>query len=322
MNRKFFLVLACAIAFAGFTTGIDARAASRTVTIWDDIAEDTTLRAGHVYLIDGEVHVLEGVRLTIEDGVTILIKNGQIQRRTLNRRALILDQGSQLDAKRFSVRAAGADGRPEKLADNGGIWFLGTNQDAESDGVSVTVNRHSVPSRFVATEIHVTDLGSGDPTPSPRRLNPRGEDTDGLSVLGVARTEWKIKSIISEYLADDGFNITNSEIELESLSVLSPFEDGLNVSSSRVRIQRSLLIDMTANTTIPDRDIFDLEVDDGPSYVTLAQGARVKLDGVLGDEIMIRSADFPLENRTGPEHFHFDGRLRKGPASIYSRDQD
>ncbi len=50
MYRKFFLVLAYSIAFAGFTTGMDARAASRTVTTWDDIAENTMAR--RVYLIN------------------------------------------------------------------------------------------------------------------------------------------------------------------------------------------------------------------------------------------------------------------------------
>ena len=292
------------------------------VSVWDDIAEDTTFRSGHVYVIEGEVHVTEGVRLTIEDGVTILIKNGKIRRRTIDRRALVFDQGSKLVAGSFWVRAAGVDGRPEKRADNGGIWFLGSYSDAASDGITVTVDQRSVPSSFVAREIRVSDLGAGDPVPSPRSLNPRGEDIDGLSVLGVSRSEWKIKAIRSEYLADDGFNITNSDIELDSLLVTSPFEDGLNVSSSRVRIVRHLSVDMTANTTVLDRDIFDLEVDDGPSYVTLAQGCRVQMDGVLGDEIKVRSADLPWENRVGPVHFHFDGRLRKGPATIYSRDED
>ena len=59
-----------------------------------DISSNTTLRIGRTYLIDGEVHVLRGVRLTIEDGVTVLIRNGYRARRTLDTSALIFDSGS------------------------------------------------------------------------------------------------------------------------------------------------------------------------------------------------------------------------------------
>jgi hypothetical protein len=301
---------------------VRADAAPRVVTLWDDIFEDATLRQGYTYVIDGEVHVLAGVRLTIEDGVNILIKNGKIRRRTIDRSALIFDQGSQLEAMRFQVKAAGADGRPEKRADNGGIWFLGSFHDASKDDVTVIVDRFSKPSRFSATEIHVIDLGNGDPAPSARNLNPRGDDIDGFSVLGVGPREWKIKSVRSDYSADDGFDVTNSEIELDSLVVNSPFEDGLNISSSKVRIRKHLSVEMTPDKTVFDRDVFDLEVDDGPSYVTMAKGCRVIIHGVLGDEIRIKSSDLPHEDRDGTEHFHFDGYSRRGPTSIYSRDQD
>ncbi len=300
----------------------NALAATKLVTIWDDIFEDMTFREGYTYLVDGEVHVLSGVRLRIEDGVTVLIKNGKIKRRTIDRSALIFDQGSRLEALTFQVRAAGIDGRPERMADNGGIWFLGAFHDASKDDISVIVDSHSKLSSFNAVGIHVSDLGNRDPVPSARNLNPRGDDIDGFSVLGVGPREWNIKSVRSDYSADDGFDVTNSEIELDSLVVNSPFEDGLNISSSRVRVVKNLTVNMTANKTVFDRDIFDLEVDDGPSYVTMAKGCRIKIDGILGDEIKVRSADLPREDRQGPDHFHFDGYSRRGTTTIYSRDQD
>ena len=322
MSKRWLCSIVLFSASIGCLAAGEAQAANRLVTIWDDILEDTTFRKDYTYLVDGEVHVLAGVRLRIEDGVTILIKNGKIKRRTIDRSALVFDQGSRLDAMTFHVRAAGLDGRPERRADNGGIWFLGAFHEASKDDVSVIIDRYSKPSNFTATEINTTDLGTSDPVPSARNLNPRGDDIDGFSVLGVGPGEWNIKSVRSDFSADDGFDVTNSDIELDSLIVNSPFEDGLNISSSRVRVIKNLTVNMTANKTVFDRDIFDLEVDDGPSYVTMSKGCRIKIDGVLGDEIKVRSADLPRKDRQGREHFHFDGNSRRGTTSIYSRDQD
>lgn len=295
---------------------------NKIVTLGDDFIEDTTLRAGYTYLVQGEIHVPTGITVTIEDGVQIFIKNGKIKGKNLTRSALIFDQGSKLQAKRFEVKAADAHGRPEKKADNGGIWFLGAWQDASKDHISVVVKASSSASRFVAQQISVSDLGTLDPSPTPRRLNPRGDDIDGISVLGVGPSEWKIEKMRSEYSGDDGFDVTNSQIELRELFVFSPFEDGLNLSSSRVRVTRKLEVEMTGNTTIQDRDIFDLEVDDGPSYVTLAQGCRVDIHGVFGDEIKLRTSDLMKPQAGSSEKYSFHGILRKGPTTLYSRTED
>jgi len=297
-------------------------AAQKVVTLWDDLIEDTTFRTGYTYIVSGVVHVPSGVKLTVEEGAEVLIKNGKIKRRLIDRAALIFDQGSILKAENMVVRAAGANGRPEKKSDNGGLWFLGSFQDSSKDGVSVVVKSSSRPSHFVAKEIDVSDLGTLDPNPSPRVLNPRGDDIDGFSVLGVGPSEWKIEKVRSDFSGDDGFDVTNSQIELKELTIFSPFEDGLNISSSRMRVTKKLEVDMTRNSSIEDRDIFDLEVDDGPSYVTLAEGCRVDIDGVWGDELKLRSSDLPKPESDPKAKYSFHGLLRHGPATIYSRTED
>jgi hypothetical protein len=113
-----------------------------------------------------------------------------------------------------------------------------------------------------------------------------------------------------------------SSLELEEIQIFSPFEDGLNVSSSRVRISEKLAVNMTKNLTVKDRDLFDLEVDDGPSYVTLAKGCKAELQGVFGDELKLRSSDLPKPDDDQKSLYRFDGFLKRGPATIWSRTED
>ena len=295
--------------------------AQALIPVWDDIAEDTTFRNKNTYLIYDEVHVQTGVTLTIEDGTTILIMNGKIRGRWIDRSALIFESGSKMNAGTVYFRAGGADHKPEKRSDNGGVWFLGSYKEAEKDGVRVWLKPGMAPSRFTAREIVASDLGCGDPAPLPRNLNPRGDDIDGISVLGVGQKEWKISAVRSEYSGDDGFDVTNSDIVLDSLVVKRPFEDALNISSSRVRIVRRLDVSMT-RSAVTDRDLFDLEVDDGPSYVTLAKGCEVELSGIFGDELKLRSSDLPHPDPCNCKIYNFKGASRRNATSIYSISED
>ena len=50
-----------------------------TSIITTNITRNTTFFKGTTYVIRGEVHVNSGVTLTIQDGVTVLIRTGRIQ---------------------------------------------------------------------------------------------------------------------------------------------------------------------------------------------------------------------------------------------------
>lgn len=49
---------------------------------------------------------------------------------------------------------------------------------------------------------------------------------------------------------------------------------------------------MTINE-IFDRDIFDLETDDGPAFLRIAQNCLVNIDGIFGDQLTLISDDLP-----------------------------
>lgn len=81
---------------------------SRSVELLSsDIAGSRHLAADTVWVVDREVHVLDGAELSIDDKATILILNGVVESSALRRAALIFDPGSKLTATRFSVRAGG-----------------------------------------------------------------------------------------------------------------------------------------------------------------------------------------------------------------------
>lgn len=286
-----------------------------------DIARNTTFRRGTTYVIDGEVHVRPGVTLTIEDGVTVLIRNGTRPRRTITASALIFDSGSRLRAATVTFAAADALNRPTTEANNGGVFFLGTTRSCSKDGVSVDTAAAAGRSSFTADLIVVTSLGRSDPLGAGRDADDR-DDIDAISLLGLGQAEWRVRAVRSENSGDDGFDVTSSSVALDRLTVVNPAEDGLNVSSSLVQIRQALTVAMSPSLA-PDRQLFDLEVDDGPARVAIDRLAAVDLRGFWGspyDEVNLNSLDMPAPPRRGTTGawYVYDGVLRRGPAIVYS----
>ena len=299
----------------------------RVSVVGADIARNTTFRQGTTYVIDAEVHVRAGVTLTIEDGVTVLIRNGRIQGPTLTSRALIFDTGSRLVAKTVAFGAADEANRPVAQADNGGLFFLGSLQAATKDGISVVLGPGTRPSSFRADSIVASYLGRTDPFGGDGDEEDR-DDIDAISLLGLGLSEWQVKSVTSENSGDDGFDVTNSTIAMERLVVTNPVEDGLNISSSFVQIRRALTVVMSGSRRI-DRELFDLETAAGPARVAISRLADVDLRGYWGDrrdEVNLSSPDMPRPtsspNPFGGSWYEFTGRLRRGPAIVYSLTAD
>lgn len=277
------------------------------------------LVAGVTYVVTTDVRVRDGAKLIVEDGVTILILNGLVPASPIGHAALIFEQGSALDAGRLSIRACNARFRPVKTADNGGVWFFGGYRSAEKDGLEVAVARPHAASSFEAALIAAYYLGHGDPVaPSD---DPMLDDRDGFSLMGVGPQEWRVAEVRSFHSGDDGLDLTNSQIRLERLRVVAPAEDGINLSSSRLEVARSLFLDVTM-TQVTDRDIFDFEVDDGPSSVEIAQHCHVDISGVFGDQLHLISPDMPVATEAEDVAYRFKGFLRQSPALIYSLNED
>jgi len=273
--------------------------------ITKDIDSSRTFVKSTTYVIKGMVRVLANVQLTIENGTTILLVNGSM------RSSLIFNTGSKLVAKHVYFRACDSKYNIVKVANNGGLWFLGSSSNAEKD--KITVKYNVTPSSFTAIRIFAAYLGRCDPKGGD---SPTTDDIDAISVLGVGSNEWNISSVVSYYSGDDGFDVENSAITLKYLRVVEPKEDGLNITSSRVNILNSLEIDM-GKSGKKDRDIFDLEPDEGQSYVRLAEGCDVNISGVFGDQLKLVSSDLPQPD--GDKYYKFNGELTNGQTYVYSQ---
>ena len=288
------------------------------------IRKNKTLSAKKIYAVQGEVRILKNVCLTIQDQVTLLVINGVFKNSITKRSTLIFDQGSKLSAKRFKLKAANEHFKPVKQAGNGGLWFLGNFADASKDEIKNSINRKNPLSSFTAQSIATSYLGRKEKYLSPKtgKTIGIGDDIDGISVLGVGPKEWSITSIKSHHSADDGIDIKNSHIKLSRLEVIAPTEDGINLSSSRLEIHKSLRLNVE-KTSVTDRDLIDMETNDGASYLELHSGCNVNLSGVFGDEVVLSSGEIPKPNlRSNNEsNFHFVGKLKKS-ALIYSIDQN
>ena len=273
--------------------------------ITKDIDSSRTFVKNTTYVIKGMVRVLADVQLTIENGTTILLVNGPM------RSSLIFNTGSKLIAEHVYFRACDASYKIVKTANNGGLWFLGSSSNAEKDNITVKYN--VTPSSFTAIRIFAAYLGRCDPKGGD---SPTTDDIDAISVLGVGSNEWNISSVVSYYSGDDGFDVENSAITLKYLRVVEPKEDGLNITSSRVNILNSLEIDM-GKSSVKDRDIFDLEPDEGQAYVRLAEGCDVNISGIFGDQLKLVSSDLPQPDDN--KYYAFNGKLTNGQTYVYSQ---
>jgi hypothetical protein len=297
----------------------------KTVKILPNVIhKNKKLTNNNIYIVKGEVRVKKKVQLTIEDQTTILLLNGIYDTSCIKRSTLIFNRGSKLKAGKINLKAADQNFKPVKHADNGGIWFIGNYADASKDGISVKFKPKKPLSCFSADLITTEYLGRSDNEKNPLSIEQCSldDDIDGFSVLGVGPSEWAIKSIKSYHSADDGIDFKNSHVSIDTLEIKSPKEDGINICSSRIEIKRRLKIDV-AKTNVTDRDLIDIETDNGASYLELHRGCRLKLFGVFGDELVLSTKEMPLPNTESDneEVYTYSGKLKEA-SLIYSIDKD
>jgi hypothetical protein len=286
-----------------------------------DITRNTTFRAGTTYVITGEVHVTEGTTLTIEDGVRVLIRNGYVAGRNLTAAALVFDSGSRLRAKTVSFAASDSGDRPATQALNGGVFFCGAFRSGTMDNISSRSGVGVRSSSFIADRIECSYLGRPDPVPGD---GADRDDINAITLIGVGPLEWRVADVSSTNSGDDGFDATNSNISLTSLTVVNPLEDGLNITSSIVEVSGSCTVVMSRSTA-PDRELFDLETDAGPARIVFKRLAALDLRGYWGDrydEVRLSSREMPQPNPLIKGWYEFAGTLRIGPSVVYSFNAD
>jgi hypothetical protein len=165
------------------------------------------------------------------------------------------------------------------------VFFLGTPRSCSKDGISVDTSAASGRSSFMADLFIFDSLGRSNPRYGDSDLT---DDIDAVSLLGLDMTEWRVKAVRTQNSGNDGFDVTYSAVALDSLTVVNPAEDGLNVTSSTVQIRRS----STVASISSDRELFDLKVDDGVARISINRRAYVDLRGYSGSVFDEVNLDF------------------------------
>jgi hypothetical protein len=248
-----------------------------------------------------DVHVTQGVTLTVQGGAEICIRNGEIlsPRNRTGRSTLIFDSGSSLIAGAMVVNACDDQGSFTSKANNGGIVFLGTLKTSVLVYKDNLINNpwSPFPSHFSVSRLEMNYLGAEDSRPIWQNLGTKEpkviDDWDAISFIGVSPTEWEsTNQIISNYSGQNGVDVLNSKLRISQLEIYSPVEDGINLTSSDLQILNRL-IDHTYVTDVWDRDLFDFEVDWGYSLLQVLPGSSISLHGIFGDQLVFYPGDCP-----------------------------
>lgn len=290
------------------------------IEITTDFSSSTTLTNNFTYVINGEVHVLQGVTLNIEYNTLIMIRNGIYKNSTIRRAALIFDTGSTLYASDFYLTACNSHNVAEPLADNGGLWFIGSAACVIKDGIVCQYSPSS--SSFNANKIFIYYLGSTDPiVPTNNDLinDEPSADQDGLTLMGCAPFECKIIGIYIENSGDNALDVVESHIIINNIEILHPGEDAINIQSGQLEVINNLRLNVPL-TTVSDRDIFDFETNNGFSYLRIAKYCYVDISGIFGDQLNLTSNDLPQPN--GDNLYYYKGIITRGDTYIWSQNMD
>lgn len=262
------------------------------VEITENISENTVFSKGNTYVIIGEIHVQPGILLKIENNVLVLIRNGTFPSSVLRKSVLIFDTGSRLHAADVYFKAGNNNNERVGVANNGGIWFLGSAAEASKDGIATNYSTNA--SLFNAGKIFTYYLGSKDPKKKKIKKNKAAPSTDqdAITIMGCGKNEMNVEEMISERSGDNGIDIIQSCMAVNNLTIINPGEDGVNLQSSQVTVCVRLKV-LVPLTSVRDRDIFDFETNEGQSYLRIMPGVKTTLLGIFGDQLNLVSNDLP-----------------------------
>jgi hypothetical protein len=280
------------------------------IEITKNISTNTTFYKNNIYVIVGEIHVLENITLIVENDTAIYIRNGSFLGSKLRKSAFIFDTGSRLLASNIYFVSSDINNNPTIIPDNGGVWFCGS-VNAVKEGISSKYS--AVQSYFEALKINAYYLGSKDLIQQNIQNEP-SQDNDGITILGCINNEWNVNSIYIQESGDNAIDLIDSYVTMDELIVLNPGEDSVNLQSSKLNINKTLIL-LVPLTNVYDRDIFDLETDNGPSFIKIEQNCYVEILGIFGDETKLVSNDLQQ-----PTEFlyYYKGFTEKGQSYIYS----
>ncbi len=238
--------------------------------ISQNIVNNTTLKAGHTYVITKPVTV--SAKLTIEDNVNIFILNNVAADTAGN--GLTFATSSELIASEVNFFACGDNMEKINVANNGGLVFNGSAGPILATGPATTVAYNSDPSNFVAKKIRCNYLGGFDPTGAPVK-------SDAITIANCNEDEWKVESVSSYYSGKDGIVINQSTIDFDFLAVQYPSANGVTNNNSVVKINKGLKV-VNDNSWLFNMTSNQLLVASPLSYIKLPVHTKVYLDGTFG----------------------------------------
>jgi len=280
------------------------------IQIYGNIKSNTVFYNKNIYVINGEVHILKNVSLSIENDTVIYIKNGKFSLSSLNKSALIFDSGSSLYAETVYFIACDKQNNRTIVTDNAGVWFCGT---LEAHKETIKTYYGTEPSYFYAKKIYAYYLGSIDPLKQRNLVLEPSTDNDGITILGCNNDEFNIQFLHVEESGDNGIDIVQSYVTINNIVVLNPGEDALNIVSSSLTVVNTLVLDVSL-TKVYDRDIFDIEVDYGSSFIKINKYCYVEILGIFGDQTTLVSNDLPQPTEG---LYVYKGVTKNGQSYIY-----
>jgi hypothetical protein len=234
--------------------------------ISQNIVNNTTLKAGHTYVITKPVTV--SARLTIEDDVNIFILNNVTTDTVGN--GLTFATSSELVACEVNFFACGDNMEKINIANNGGLVFNGS-----AGPITTTAAYNSTPSNFVAKKIRCNYLGGFDPAGAPALK------LDAITIANCNEDEWNVKAVSSYYSGADGVVIKQSTIDFDFLAVQYPSANGVTNTNSTVKINKGLKV-VNDNNYLFNMFSNQLLVANPLSYIKLPVHTKVYLDGTFG----------------------------------------
>lgn len=300
-------------------TAMPLHAASKPIVeITGPVKTSMTMTADNDYMITGEVHVLSGVTLGVEDGVTILIRNGNQNRsvgKTFGKKSgLVFDTGSSLAAKNISFKACDDVGTPVSVADNAGLFLMGSSALWQQG--QLLVNFATRASSFVADSISTDYLGRLEPVKT--RLSPV---YPGINIIGMNVSEWNVGAVASAHAASYGMRVDRSVIRIDSLNISDSGAAGIRLFDTRLDIVKTLGI--SNNSALPKVQLFDFgqirAIEKGPSRMRMFPGASVAVNGLINPWVSVLSENMPaVKTGVAASGYSYSGVLGANQTYITS----
>jgi hypothetical protein len=258
--------------------------------ISQNIVNNTKLKAGHTYVITKPVTV--NAKLTIEDGVTILILNNIATDTAGN--GLTFAATSELIAGEVNFFACGDNFEKINIANNGGLIFNGT-----AGPIVTSAAYNAIPSNFTAKKIKCNYLGGFDPAGSPTLK------LDGVTIANCNNDEWNVETLSSYYAGADAVVIKQSTISFDFLQVKYPIQNGVTNINSTVKINKGLKV-INDNNFLFNMTNNQLLIANPLSYIRLPSHTKVYLDGSWGSvaqNIKVVTKSLPTPTNAAPYYY-------------------